>query len=168
VRPSAGTFLNSPHDGMLAHQLAWSLLSGERELSEVVEVRAGLEIHAVRLVASRGGAEAALRLDSHLEEMAARADDVAAFIEADRHFHEELADSARNTVLTELLQITHTLLRTRAEHGDATGHMQLALDEHRRIRDAIASGDAAAAAAAMEEHMASSAALLVHVAEAAA
>jgi GntR family transcriptional repressor for pyruvate dehydrogenase complex len=161
ARPGAGTFLRATRTAVLSESVRWSMLIGEHELDELVELRSALEIHAAWLAAERGGLATAARLGEHLERMRASLPELGAFIDADRAFHRELARSTGNSTLQDLLDITHGLLRTRvATDPEARRHAEVALVEHERVRVAIAAGDPAAASEAMRAHMRTSAALL--------
>ena len=161
ARPGAGTFLRATRTAVLPESVRWSMLIGERDLDELVELRTALEIHAAWLAAERSDAGIAERLAEHLERMRARLDDLDAFIDADRGFHRELAQCTGNTTLQDLLEITHGLLRQRAiTRPDARHHADVALVEHAAVVDAIRTGEPRAASDAMRAHMRTSAALL--------
>jgi GntR family transcriptional repressor for pyruvate dehydrogenase complex len=161
ARPGAGTFLRATRTGVLSQNVRWNMLIGERELSELVELRTALEIHAAWLAADRRGPGVGVRLGEHLDDMRANLDDLTVFLEADQAFHRELADATGNTALQDLLDITHGLLRTRvATRPDSRRHAELALVEHERVRAAVVAGDASGASEAMRAHMRTSAALL--------
>lgn len=161
ARPGAGTFLRAQRSAILPESIRWSMLVGERDVDELIELRSALEIHAAWLAAERQGAATAARLAPHLARAAASLDDLAVFIEADRAFHRELAQASGNTTLQDLLDITHGLVRSRVGgRADARHHAAVALGEHREVHAAIAAGDPEAAAAAMRSHMRTSAALL--------
>ncbi|PZQ90704.1 MAG: GntR family transcriptional regulator [Leifsonia xyli] len=154
VRPGSGTYLRSSTSELLPQSLSWGILIGQRSTEELLEVRGALEIYAARLAAERMTPDAAARLDAHLAEMAARIDELPAFVEADLQFHLELAHATGNSVLVDLLQIVRSLLRVwvdRAVHDRAQA--ETALAEHTAVRDAIRTGDGDAAASAMAAHM---------------
>lgn len=159
-RPGAGTFLRATRTAVLSESMRWNMLIGERDLDELVELRAALEIHAAWIAAERCEPDTVARLGQHLELMRESVDDVPAFLEADRAFHRELAVSTANSRLQELLDITHGLLRAHATSPDARRHACLAVGEHERVYDAVAAGDAPNAADAMRAHMQHSAELL--------
>lgn len=152
-RPGAGTFLRAARTTMLTESMRWNMLVGESELDELLELRAALEIHAAWLAAERRDADMVARLGLHLERMREQVDDVAAFIEADRAFHRELAVSTSNSRLQALLDITHDLLRAQATNPEARHHACVALGEHERVFEAVTAGDADGAADAMRSHM---------------
>ena len=161
TRPGAGTFLRSQRSAVLPESIRWSMLVGERDLEELVELRSALEVHAAWLAAERAPAATAARLSPHLDRAAANLDDLGVFIDADREFHRELARATGNTTLQDLLDITHGLLRSLAGGTPEARRLAgIALDEHRAVLTAIASGDPEAASAAMRSHMRTAAQLL--------
>ena len=161
ARPGAGTFLKATRTAVLAESVRWSMLIGERDLDELVELRAALEIHAAALAAERDHTAVAARLETQLVRMRTSLDDLPAFLAADSAFHHELALASCNTALQDLLEITHGLVHSRvARDPDTRGRSVLALAEHERVHAAIAAGDADAASAAMRTHMRTSAELL--------
>lgn len=141
-------------------------LSG-RQIKELMELRGLLEQHAasvtlaagaVPLAAMRDALAAQERLIETAQErlIEAASDDAAQeFIEWDRQFHQALVDAARN----ELIARTYAGLRTRqvrvgvAALFRAADRQRAVCGEHRRIVDALAAGDEAAARAAIEDHL---------------
>jgi len=161
TRPGSGTFLRATRTGVLPESVRWSVLIGERDVDELAELRAALEIHAASLAAERGDPAVAARLAREVERMRGSLDRLADFIEADRAFHRELAHASCNTALQDLLDITHGLVHSRVEADpDTRGRAVVALAEHEAVWAAIAAGDADAASAAMRAHMRTSSALL--------
>lgn len=81
--------------------------------------------------------------------------DIVAHIELDRRFHRTLRDLARNPHLTAVLEPmagrSHFALHSLWRSADAP---RLALDEHRRIVEAMVTGDPALAEEAARQHIA--------------
>ena len=161
VRPGSGTYLRGTVSELLPQSLSWGVLIGERSTTELLELRSGLEIYVARLAAERLTDEQLASLSKHLERMRTSVDDLKAFVKADLAFHHELATSADNSVLLDLLQIVRSLLRVwvdRAVHDRAD--VRIALDEHEAVYRALSARDADAAASAMAAHMATASARL--------
>ncbi|WP_426007301.1 FadR/GntR family transcriptional regulator [Paenarthrobacter sp. NyZ202] len=154
VKPGSGTYLRGMDSELLPQTLSWGLMLGEPKTRELIEIRRLLECEAARLCATQIDAEGVDRLAGHLAVMKESLDDLEAFVDADLHFHLEIATAAGNTVLLELLQSIRSLLRVwvdRALHDKSGG--VLALREHAKVFAAIKKGDADGAAAAMAAHM---------------
>jgi GntR family transcriptional repressor for pyruvate dehydrogenase complex len=155
VRPGSGTYLRGTASELLPQTLRWGLLIGRRKTDELLELRSGLEIYVARLAAS-GAAQADLdALAGHLARMKDALGDLAGFAEADRDFHNALAQAAGNEVLIDLLDVVRSLLQVYADRAvSGTEEAQTAVDEHEAILRAVSSRDQDGAASAMAVHMA--------------
>ncbi|MGO1414637.1 MAG: FadR/GntR family transcriptional regulator [Microbacterium gubbeenense] len=154
VRPGSGTFLRGQASELLPQTLRWGLLIGERNTSELLELRSGLEIYVARIAATRADATARDALRSHVREMRDAGDDLAAFTRADLAFHLDIAEAADNRTLHDLLHVVRSLLQV---HADRAVHSlpdaEVAAVEHEAVLDALDAGDPDAAASAMAVHM---------------
>jgi DNA-binding FadR family transcriptional regulator len=157
VRQGDGTYVSSLEPGLLLESTGFisHLLLGETEI-ELYEVRRILEAAAASLAAGRIDAQEKADLGQCLERMRA-AQGVEELVEADVAFHALIAKAAGNAVLTSLLASLSTrTMRIRLWHGraadDALGETR---EEHRRIYEAIVSGDPELARAAATAHIAS-------------
>lgn len=154
VRPGSGTYLRDGVSELLPRTLSWGLMLGEPRTRELVELRSGLEVQAVELAAERISGEALERLDGYLGTMKASGTDFAAFVEADSHFHREIAVGSGNHVLQELLQSIRSLLRIWVDRAlRDEGHAMIAVEEHSQVLDALKKRDKTAAVQAMRSHM---------------
>lgn len=161
VRPGSGTYLRGTVSELLPQSLSWGVLIGERSTAELLELRSGLEIYVARLAADRLTDDQLASLGRHLERMRTSVGDLKKFVKADLAFHHELASSADNSVLLDLLQIVRSLLRIwvdRAVQDEANA--RTALEEHEAVFRALSTHDSDAAASAMATHMATASARL--------
>ena len=133
---------------------------GSEILAEYLECRRILEVEAAGLAAERAGTEDLERAADALrqmEESASRPQSQAAenlFHEADIAFHQALIAATGNRALGGLVERIHSaLLLARYPLARPQYRVKRALPEHRRILDAVASGDAAEARAAMNDHL---------------
>lgn len=162
VRPGSGTYLRDSASELLPRTLSWGMMLGAPRTRELVELRGGLEVQVVSLAAERITDEGLERLAEHLDAMRASRGDLAAFVEADARFHGEIASSAGNQVLRELLQSIRSLLRIWADRAlEGEDDAATAVSEHAAIFAAVRDRDADAAASAMAAHMATAAARLL-------
>lgn len=159
VRPGSGTYLRGSASELLPQTLRWGLLVGPSTTEELIELRSGLEIFVARMAASRAEPDAIDRLAAHVQHMRDTVDDLAEFARADRAFHRELARTAGNSHVIDLLHVTTSLLQVyddRAVHdADAAA---LALAEHEEVFRSVEAADPDAAASAMATHMTTAAA----------
>ena len=162
VRPGSGTYLRGTASELLPQSLSWGVLIGERSTAELLELRSGLEIYVARLAADRLTDEELASLRKHLERMRANVDgDLKAFVKADLAWHHELASSAGNSVLLDLLQIVRSLLRVWVDRAvQDQPQASIALAEHEAVFRALEARDPDAAASAMAAHMTTASARL--------
>lgn len=162
VEQGRRTFVNDPSE--------WSPLDpvllvarSSHNADRVTLPRKLLEARRVVEVAVAGFA-AARRRDSHLEQLrstieameAAHAStEVEAFVQADIRFHQAILAAADNPFITALFQpLEQVLLIGRRQTSAFPEERVHAIEKHRGIYEAIASGDPAAAQSAMAGHMA--------------
>jgi GntR family transcriptional repressor for pyruvate dehydrogenase complex len=97
----------------------------------------------------------ALRGALEEQERGLREDDVVAMVNADRQFHQALAEAASNQTFIMLHNYLSDLVagdRREAIENSSQRRTQSPID-HRAIFDAVAAGDAAAASGAMLQHL---------------
>lgn len=161
VRPGSGTYLRGTASELLPQTLRWGLLIGERNTTELLELRSGLEIYVARLAAARATASDLEIIAGRVEAMRETVDDLGAFAKADLEFHHSLAEAAGNRVLIDQLHVVRSLLQVyadRAVHDDVEARVAIA--EHDAVHAALVAGDEDAAASAMAVHMATASARL--------
>jgi GntR family transcriptional repressor for pyruvate dehydrogenase complex len=154
VRPGSGTYLRGAASELLPKTLSWGLMLGQRRTRDLIEVRNELEVQAARLAAERATEEELALMREHLEAMREHEGDLQQFVDADLRFHLQIGLSAGNPVLLDLLQSLRSLIRVwvdRALHDEH--HIRLAVEEHTRVYESIASRDPARADEAMHAHM---------------
>jgi GntR family transcriptional repressor for pyruvate dehydrogenase complex len=115
-----------------------------------------LEPEAAALAAQRRDAEIVAALRAELDRMVAAGDSADDLVEADAAFHDVIARAPGNGVLRALLRsLSTSTVRARLWHGIADrGALDQAREEHRRIYEAIAAGDADLARASALLHIA--------------
>lgn len=122
------------------------------DVEELFDVREALEGLAAGLAAERAG-KAGLRALERLLADAARATqsgDPARITKLNTRFHDEIVALSGNGLLWEILRPLEGRLRWLTSQNEHWGEL---LDEHRRLYDAIASGDADSARAHAVEHV---------------
>lgn len=156
VRPGSGTYLRSTASELLPRTLSWGLMLGAQDAGDLMQVREALEVLSAQLAAQKRDDAAADRLQGHLQTMSRHADlgDHHAFVEADAHFHQELAAIADNAALSAVLQSVRALLRVWVDRSvDNVADARRALGEHAALVEAVSDGDVARAQSAMTAHM---------------
>lgn len=148
VRHGTGVWIEPP-DAMRA-------LAEPREIGllELFAMREVLEVPAAGWAAEAGNAEFAARLRQVLASME-QLSDIEEIRRLDIEFHLAIAETAGNRFLLRTMGVLHEMLRKGMETTlKIPGRLQRSRHEHRRIADAIATGDAAAARRAMRSHIA--------------
>jgi DNA-binding GntR family transcriptional regulator len=124
---------------------------------EALLIRTGLEVEAVRRVAQQADAQLLQRLDENLDAQAAaiRDNDMALLDDLDEAFHATIIGTLNSPRAQRLLDSARALLdRPRFHALPEDGRPNATLSEHRRIADAIRTGDPELAGAAMRVHIA--------------
>ena len=127
------------------------------DVREALLIRTGLEVEAVRRVTQMADAGLLQRLDENLEAQAAavRAKDMALLDDLDESFHAIIIAAINSPRSQRLLDSARALLdRPRFHALPEGGRPHATIAEHRRIADAIRTGDAELAGAAMRVHIA--------------
>ena len=122
------------------------------ELQEIYEFRVACESAAAELAAER-------RTDSDLARLGTAIDDLAGeltlarFRAADNAFHLALADASRNRRLREAIEDARAAMFRPLDALPFELAVPRTVEDHRRILDAVAAGDPAAARRAVEAHL---------------
>jgi DNA-binding GntR family transcriptional regulator len=127
------------------------------DVREALLIRTGLEVEAVRRVAQTADAQLLQRLDQNLDAQAAaiRAKDMALLDDLDEAFHATIIGALKSPRAQRLLDSARALLdRPRFHALPEHDRPHATLAEHRRIADAIRTGDPELAGAAMRVHIA--------------
>lgn len=127
------------------------------DVREALLIRTGLEVEAVRRVTQMADAELLQRLDKNLEAQAeaVRDNDMARLDDLDEAFHANIFSAIKSPRVQRLLDGARALLdRPRFHALPEHGRPYATLNEHRRIADAIRTGDVELAGAAMRVHIA--------------
>lgn len=127
-----------------------------RDINEVFEIRTSLDSLASGLAAER-------ITDDELEQLqrllviigeAIKEKNMEKIVEADTKFHDILYQASRNNRLVGIIfNLREQLTSFRSKSMAYPGRLEETLEEHRRIVDTIAQGDAEAAQKASEYHM---------------
>lgn len=127
-----------------------------KDINEVFEIRGALEALAAGLAANRATAEEIEQMQRELVEEASHweTSDLMKTIEVDTKFHEMIYKAARNNRLwTMIMDLREQVQRFRTTTLAVPGRMKFALDEHRRIVEAIADHDVHGAQQMAHDHI---------------
>jgi DNA-binding FadR family transcriptional regulator len=155
VGATGGAFVTAPSAGVVGAGLSNLLMLSEIEPDEVAEARLIFELGTVTLAVERATDEDIAQLRELCDE-GAEALAAGAYTSAlSQAFHARLATAAQNHAV-ELMTASFagplSMHRVREREPADVSHART-VDEHRRIVDAIAARDGAAARDAMTEHL---------------
>ena len=151
VRHGEGAILleNRPDSAVLA-----AVAAHTRRLPEVIEAREALEVKLAALAAERRTDEDLARIDTALTEMDEEINRGERGLAGDEKFHGAVTAAARSALLADLMrEISMSIRESRIESLSQPERPQVSLDSHRKIAEAIRSGDDVAAGEAMREHI---------------
>jgi GntR family transcriptional repressor for pyruvate dehydrogenase complex len=165
TRRSTGTYVSESYGNYANNQLNWAVRFSERELSDIVEVRRGLESQTAALAAERATAEQIERLAELVAAMRDRTLSGEQMTEYDTAFHVLVAEASHNSMLHNLILSIRNLLRDYMRLGFA----MLTEDEdnvtvHERILRAIVARQPEEARQAMLAHLDASTEWIMHAA----
>ena len=128
-----------------------------RKIFEIYELRKALETYAARELTGRMDAKFFRDLDANLElqQLAAAREDITEYVRLDRSFHARIVAGLGNEAYDETMERIQDrfIMSLRTTFYRETSRLVSSLEEHRRIRDALAGADAAAAARLVEQHL---------------
>lgn len=156
VRPGDGAYLVEAEE--LIPSLALEVLESEADHPMIWEVREAVETQAARLAAARRSEDDLERMRAALEAMEESVAAGGEGVVGDRRFHEAILQASHNPLLQRLFeQLADAIDRTSQGSLGLKGQPAISLDAHRRVLEAIAAGDVAAAGDRMREHTEASA-----------
>ncbi|MCZ6721351.1 MAG: FCD domain-containing protein [Proteobacteria bacterium] len=145
-----GLFVMAP-EGSKAHRLT-ELRARAGEIEELIDFRSAIECAAARFAALRRTEADLERIEAALEALA-RSRVIPEFRKADSAFHLTIADAAANEHLRRAVEDVRAAMFGLVDLADFDVMVSNSRDEHRRIADAIAAGNAKKAERAMARHI---------------
>lgn len=154
IRPGSGCYVRDP-DGLTDPESLFEALTHEAAL-EVLEARMVVEVELAAFAAERADDADWRLIDAILGRLRRAVDRGQETAAITSDFHRALARASHNAVLFKMAQL---LTRPRLAQGSRVEHALPDIaagehDSHRRLADAVRSGDPAAARAAMRRHLA--------------
>jgi DNA-binding FadR family transcriptional regulator len=145
--------------GVLVGDFFKSAINRDRRAAlELLEVRMALETHIAGLAAKRATRSGITQLETAISAMHKAENDALAFHEADMRFHEQLADSTGNQLLSWLIEalaepLRDSRLKSAAGHSARGNSIDAVIDQHQQILEAVHARNPRAARAAMARHL---------------
>jgi GntR family transcriptional repressor for pyruvate dehydrogenase complex len=155
VGVSGGTFVKEVSVEQIVEPFAMALCQHKDFVLDILEVRRVLEVEIAGMAADRRSAEDLACIEKSLADMQTDIARGGIGLDGDSDFHYALAQAVHNQVLLKVVdtitQITHETRRDTLELPEEPGE---ALEEHRRIAEAVRAADAHQAALLMRRHLA--------------
>ncbi|MCP8937983.1 FadR family transcriptional regulator [Alsobacter sp. SYSU M60028] len=160
TRQGRGAFVTATTSGV-PFQVTPEEASSLKDILNILELRATLEMEACALAAERRSPDDLARIGAALAELDRQIEAGADSVDADFDFHVAVAEASGNPYFPRLLQSLGVTLipRRRIEFETPAArraYVERVQQEHRAIETALAKGDAAAARRAMEKHLSGS------------
>jgi DNA-binding GntR family transcriptional regulator len=127
-----------------------------KDIANVFEIRTALESLAAGLAAERATEEEMEKLERLLVSVAESADnnDLDGWVDKDTIFHETIYKASRNERLVQIVNnLREQIQRFRVTSLGFPGRMKVAVEEHRKIVEAISERNVALAQALAQEHI---------------
>jgi GntR family transcriptional regulator, galactonate operon transcriptional repressor len=160
VAQGRGTSVNPPSSWNVLDPVVLSALVDHDDslgvLDDIAVVRGSLEASMAAAASERRTAQRTAELQHAFEHMAETIDDFEAYNQADVDFHFTVMEQSGNRLAANITRILFTRAResSRFNRLPSPEVLQVTLDEHRAILEAIERGDAEGASQAMREHIA--------------
>ena len=153
-RHGEGTIVRDLSAAPLVNQLSVMLVQKRALVGELLEFRLMVEPTLAARAAANATEEEIVHLEEILSRQKAKVDRGELAIEEDSKFHYAIAQAARNSVVLKVLDVFMDYLRESRELSlQVEGRPQRSLNSHRRILNAIARKNPAAAEKAMRRHI---------------
>jgi len=153
IRHGQGAFIADPTAGAtLPSAIEAALARGVT--ADLFEARALVEVHTARLAAERRTDADLQEIEQVLLEHEQAIDEDRSAVDPAVRFHARLAEAAHSEVLAGFVQSFGEILTARGEELDEQpGFREWEIEQHRRVFDAVSSGDPELAAERMREHL---------------
>lgn len=154
TRLGDGTYVCKRSD-FFSRPLLWAIASGsETDVRELVEARVLIEVELAGLAAERAKPTNIKELTELLNRMEKTKRTPQEFVQADVNFHLAIARAASNVILMNALHLIRNLLqRWILSAVGIKGVPEKACAQHKRLLNAIESGDSATARKEMRKHL---------------
>ena len=127
-----------------------------KDIADVFEIRGALEGLAAELAAERATDEELEAMERYLVKISEEIEsgDLAKVVETDTDFHSLIYKASRNARLSQIINnLREQIQRYRTTSLSFPGRMKIALEEHRKIVEAVSSRDGELARKLAQEHI---------------
>lgn len=154
ARLGEGTFIAEDGEKFIGKMFEWRILTERRDIENLLEVRLALESETAYYAASRGTDDHFQQLEEIINKMQSAIENPKGFAPLDLEFHLIIARASDNEIMHELLMmIRGQLERSLFKVLSIPGGGNLALQQHKKIYEAIRKRDPEGAKSYMREHI---------------
>ncbi len=153
VKQGHGTFVRRPRIEVPEEAMRNFLMTHSFSLFQLMEVRTPLEVEVARLAAERRERSHLRSLEESLKIMTVASNSVEKFSEADASFHDAIIDASENPLFGILIRTIMANLHFNRQLGIRHFGIEVVMEEHQRIFEAIKMRHPDLAARRMKEHM---------------
>ena len=154
IQPGRGTYVAAVTRDDVTDSIGLYLRFSPHSHDDLIEAREFLEQTVARLAAERAKPENLKKMHKAIESMDVHLDNLDAYINADQDFHVALAEATQNPILVLFTNAMVGLLQEIRQLGFRAGDtMEKGHEDHRRILQAVAAGDADATEVAAVRHI---------------
>jgi DNA-binding FadR family transcriptional regulator len=153
VAHGRGTFV-SQNPGVETDPLGLNALPGEQLQESLPEARLLIEPGVAALAAKNATEDDVEAIETHLADMEQIVQKGGVSMSIEMEFHRSIANASKNVIITRIIPIIlESIMRTYSSAHRTGEEHAMALEEHKRIVDAIREGDASSAELAMRQHL---------------
>jgi GntR family transcriptional regulator, transcriptional repressor for pyruvate dehydrogenase complex len=154
ARAGEGSFIREPNSELVSGAFRWGLMLSERNLDDLMDVRALVEVECARRAAERRDERTLDRLAAAIEEMRDHQGDADLFMTIDMKFHNAISQAAQNPIFESIGSTIQAMVRIWYPKAyDIPETKGQTISEHLAVADAIAAENSVAAAEAMRHHL---------------
>lgn len=154
VRRSGGTFVNNTVNDCLVEPLHIMLDLEVASVSDLLEMRALLELDVISLVAEKISDESIRELERYVWQMQNPDASDSDFQKIDIQFHRRLAEATGNAILVELIcSVRNVISEKQAETCKIQPIQKQVIASHNKLMDALRAHNTEQALAYMKEHL---------------
>jgi GntR family transcriptional repressor for pyruvate dehydrogenase complex len=149
-----GTFIRQVTLDNIIEPFSGLLSQDKKLMMELIEVRMLLETEIAKLAATRINEEKAFAIEESIKIMEKEISEGGIGLKGDNAFHDSLSKASENAAMGKILNMCGDLLSsTREATLRIPGQPLKSIDDHRKIFEAVKSGDEKKAGAFMKEHL---------------
>ncbi|MCI0387462.1 MAG: FadR family transcriptional regulator [Acidobacteria bacterium] len=142
AKPGAGTYIADSLPEVFTEPMHFMTLINNTSIEELFEARRIIEAGLAELAAERANADDIQALINEVEGMRATIDDPESFLKHDVRFHQVMAHTANNKLMSGVMDtIAHLLFHIRRQTIANASDLEEAIDWHQKIIEAIRKHD---------------------------